>query len=423
MAIDKEKKKGPGADSKKEPFWGGFAKGLSELWVTIQKERVPRLVATVAGLIFLFAVMIGFVMETKSPMFDGQGKGIIVRLIDSLYFTVVTMSTVGYGDLSPRTPIGRLFDIFIIFSGVVTISLLTATIASVFVERKIKEGRGLVDLSSLKEHTIICGWKKNMDRTLDDIFSLNKNLKAKCIVIIANIPADTIDLFKQQNPKFKDINFLRGEYFNEHVLMLANIKNAENVFILADESENASTSEVDSKTVMTAMTISTMARNVHICAEILDPKFDTYLHKAHVAEIIYPTQYGRLMLAHSTASVGVVEVINDLLNLGTPNNISTRRIPDAYIGKQYSELKAFFAADNSVIIIGLLENVGSFFERKQEAIREAQKTPDISKLVDNLQKVKAMKNNKPVFNPPDDYVVPRHSMAIIIEVRKEEADG
>jgi voltage-gated potassium channel len=142
-----------------------------------------------------------------------------------------------------------------------------------------------------------------------------------------------------------------------------------------------------------------------------------------VAEIIYPTQYGRLMLAHSTASTGVVEVINDLLNLSTPTNISTRKFPETYIGKQYSELKSFFDADSNVILMGLLENVGSFFERKQEAIREAQKTPDISKLVDNLQKVKAMKNNKPVFNPPNDYIVPRHAMAIIIEVRKEAADG
>lgn len=262
-----------------------------------------------------------------------------------------------------------------------------------------------------------------MESTLEDIFTLNKNLKTKCMVIIANITADTIDLFKQQNPKFKDINFLRGEYFNENVLLLANVKNADTVFILADESENASMSEVDSKTVMTAMTISTMAKNVHICAELLDPKFDTYLRKAHVGEIIYPTQYGRLMLAHSTASTGVVEVINELLSLKTATTISTKRFSESYVGKPYSALKAFFTESGNVIPLGLLENVGSYYERKQEAIKEAQKTPDISKLVGNLQKVKQMKNNHPVFNPPDDYVIPGHSMAIVLEIGKEDSDG
>ncbi len=66
-------------------------------------------------------------------------------------------------------------------------------------------------------------------------------------------------------------------------------------------------------------------------------------------------------------------------------------------------------------MIGLLENTGNFFQRKKEAIREAQKTPDISTLVDNLKTVKSLVANLPMINPRTDYIIKKYSRAIIIE--------
>jgi voltage-gated potassium channel len=69
--------------------------------------------------------------------------------------------------------------------------------------------------------------------------------------------------------------------------------------------------------------------------------------------------------------------------------------------------------DNS-ILIGILENTGNIFHRKREALREAQKTPDITRLVANLQAVKELRGNQPVFNPGPDYVIKLNSRAILI---------
>ena len=62
--------------------------------------------------------------------------------LDSLYFTVITLTTVGYGDLSPQTPVGKIFTIFFIFAGLGIILSFIEKIANNRVEKtKIKRGK------------------------------------------------------------------------------------------------------------------------------------------------------------------------------------------------------------------------------------------------------------------------------------------
>jgi len=66
------------------------------------------------------------------------------RYIDSLYFTVVTMTTIGYGDFTPQTDIGKIFTIFFIFSGIsvafYTISLVSRYIYSIEIRDRKNSG-------------------------------------------------------------------------------------------------------------------------------------------------------------------------------------------------------------------------------------------------------------------------------------------
>ena len=96
---------------------------------------------------------------------------IIISIIESgefssfanaLWWTIVTMTTVGYGDMAPLTGSGRFLAVIIMFIGISLIAVVTGTISSIFTTRKIMEGKGLGNITS-KNHTLICGWSNNIN--------------------------------------------------------------------------------------------------------------------------------------------------------------------------------------------------------------------------------------------------------------------
>ena len=75
------------------------------------------------------------------------------------------------------------------------------------------------------------------------------------------------------------------------------------------------------------------------------------------------------------------------------------------------------------MLVGILENSGNSFAAKEKALRRAQLTPNIAELVQNLQSVKALKFNQPVFGPQLNYPLREGAMAIVIETHLGEGHG
>ncbi|OHD63034.1 MAG: hypothetical protein A2176_09450 [Spirochaetes bacterium RBG_13_51_14] len=344
-----------------------------------------------------------------------EETGNIQTLQDSIWWAFVTSTTVGYGDFYPKSAAGRLTGILLMFFGVSLVGVVTGNIASALVEKTMKEGRGLKDIK-LKKHFIICGWKRDMHDVLNHIMEKNKNFLPSEFVLINTADPAEIDTLRSDR-KFAHINFIHGDYIDERVLNRANLKEAARVVVFADRLVQGSVQEVDSRTVMTIITIKSISKSIYTCAEILDEKFERYLRFSNCDEIILSTEYNRSIIANASAGSGISHVISELLSVNADVSITTQDVPKKFIGKTYGELFDHYLERSRTILIGMLENTGNFYTRKTEAIREAQKTPDISKLVDNLKDVKQLVANMPVINPAPDYVIARYSRAIIIEGR------
>jgi voltage-gated potassium channel len=306
-------------------------------------------------------------------------------------------------------------------AGVVSIAILTAKISSYFLEQALKERRGFVEEEQLKNHLIICGWKRDMNIFIEQVLAANPDVSSEKIVLVNNMPDSDIESLLLI-PGMKKVKVIKGDFFVESVLKRARPQMAKKVLILAGATPNAvgqipTITEADARTIMTAMTLSNISKSTPVVAEILDAGMDEYLRLANVHEVVYSREYSRMLLSLSSCGVGLTNIFHDLLDPSSVYNLRTYEIPEILVEKTFADLQDYFKSRKNVCLVGVLENSGNTHVAKEMAIRKAQQTPNIAELVRNLQSVKHMRFNRPVFNPSNDYRIGEGAMAIVIEER------
>ncbi len=123
------------------------------LYVLKRKKNELITIATLAGFfIFITGIMIYVIEGNKNPH--------IHNLFDAFYWALITISTVGYGDIVPVTPQGRAVSMLIIVTGIGLIAFITSIIVSAFNEKlsSLKNDKTVRDAEKKNSLTIICGY-------------------------------------------------------------------------------------------------------------------------------------------------------------------------------------------------------------------------------------------------------------------------
>lgn len=380
-----------------------------------------HLVFVVTFVLFLAWVMISWRVYQVEKAAQGAN---IMTFADGLWWGIVTFLTVGYGDKYPVTMVGRVYATFLMLAGVLSVAIITSKISSYFLEQILRRERGVVNSSRLNNHLVICGWREEIEELLREVIEVNQGMKPSDIVLIANLATGPLTILRD-HPELQGLNIIVGDFLYAAYLKSAALERARKVLILSDytphpNGESPTVVEMDAKTIMAALTISHLARGTIVAAELLDHKMDQYLKLASVNEIIYSREYSRLLLGNSFSGNGVCNIFFDLLNPQKSTFLITQHIPEIYFQKLYSDFKRDFEEKHPLnTVIGILENTGNSHRIKEIALRKAQMTPDMGKLVENLRQVKEIKFNHPVFSPPKNYKIEEGVMAIVIETRPE----
>jgi voltage-gated potassium channel len=373
------------------------------VWAALEAENVPRLTSFFIVVLLAGGAAMYFIEKGSNEQFKTPEDG--------LWWSLVTLTTIGYGDKFPTSTVGRLLAFVVVIFGIGLVGTVTAKIASALVERRIREGKGLTDAEGFKGHLVILGWKADLHLLLQGMLSISPDLLQKGVVLVnqaGEMPNE------QLRARFPGIVYVHGDSIDPQVLDRARVRDASKALVLVDEAVDRSDQEQDARTVMMVMNIENMNSNVYTCAEVLDPKYVAYLRLAHCDEVILSREFDRLMILGASLSTGFSPVIQSLMRVGDAQVLYTAEIPADFVGGNFSDLAVHFRGKGGYLLVGLLENTGQSLTMKREALRHAQKTDDVALLVENLQAVKTLENNRPVLNPPDDYPVKPHAMAIVI---------
>ena len=341
----------------------------------------------------------------------------IETMFDSVWFTLVTIFA-GYFDYCVKSAGGRAAAFILLIFGMALLSVITGKIASVFMNMQMKNDKGLRKLKKMKGHFILCGWRPGFEKILDTVLNSNPDIDPEMIVLINEAASEQIEQVRGE-ARFKGINYVSGDFSDEAVLKRAEIQSAERALIISDRSKNYSNLEIDSRTVLAVHTMQNLNPSVYIAAELLDSKFEKHLQLAHCDEIILTQDYEHSLLATASSGLGYSNVIRALISDDADTGILIGDIPPSFIGKTYREFEddQWNNGNKNGVVVGLLLNTGNFHQRRRDALRDAQKNPNVKEVISNLQKVKTLKSNEPVLTPAPDFIIQKNTKAIFVRGR------
>lgn len=355
-------------------------------------------------------------------VFDAETKteSGIETMFDSVWFTLVTIMA-GYFDYCVSSVQGRIAALVMLALGMVLLSVITGKIASTFMDAQMKHDKGLRKLRKMKGHFLICGWRPGFEKILETVLNSNPDITPDMVVMVNDAPSENIEQIRS-DIRFKEINYISGDFSDEATLKRAQIETAERALVISDKSKNYSNLEIDSRTVLAVLTMENINPGIYVAAELIDSKFEKHLSMAHCDEIILTQDYEHSLLATASAGMGYSNVIRSLISDDADSGILIGNIPSSFIGKTYKEYEDYLWSQGNPggILVGLLLNTGNFHQRRKDALREAQKNPNIKDIITNLQKVKTLRSNEPLLTPPGDYVIQNNSKAILVKGKNKE---
>lgn len=394
---------------------------VKNVFKKVKISQVPRSIYRNRRLKFvivllLFIVIIVFTISNLEKT-DNEPFG---SVLDVFYWAVVTISTVGYGDITPHNVISKFLAIFLIITGVLLVSFMTATFASIFTATRIREEMGLKKID-LEKHIAVCGFNNNIENVIQGIINA-AGTSIPDIVLINAFPESEITSLIERFPE-ASIHFVSGDYTSESTLLRASVSKASSAIILADPGPEG-TDKPDDRTLITTLAIKSMSKDIEVCAEVIDAKSVSHLRRAGVDQIVISGEFSGFLLANAVMSPGIPLALRKIINIKDGSDIRREVIPREFVGKTFRELGIDFIDCCGYILIGIITEKKSFNMENILAGETSTIDDFIRRKFDEAGRsleIESKGRFSVNINPGKDYRITEDDYAIVLTPTKEEA--
>lgn len=315
-----------------------------------------------------------FVVFALLLIFGTLGYMILLKvsLVDALYMTVITISTVGFGEVGTTSDLSELFSIIMIFLGVGVVGYAFTTVEAMLVEGRLvdlwKGSKMDKKISALDEHYIICGSGELADVIIDKFIKEGLDF-----LVITDERADLDDY------SHHDILVIEGQATEEEVLEKAGISRAKGLIA-------ALPSEVDN--IVTVLTARNLNKDIYIIANSTSKSGSQKLMKVGANKTMSAVEISGKRIASLMIKPKIISFLDVVTKVG----------------------------DVEMDLEEVIVKKGSYLENKDLI---AAQIPNKTGLI--VLAIKRNKDKKMLFNPPGNYTFETNDVLIVLG-REEQVE-
>nr|MDT0658280.1 potassium channel family protein [Micromonospora sp. DSM 115978] len=280
--------------------------------------------AAALGLVFF---IVAIVYLDRDGYRDNNGDGI--SLLDSFYYTVVSLSTTGYGDIAPVSENARLVNVLVVTPArVLFLIILVGTTLEVLTEQYRTNLRLTRWRKHVKEHVIICGYGTKGRSAVSAL--LETGFDKSRILVVERSTAGV------RQATSAGLVAVEGSATRSSVLNEAHVKHAKAVIIATDS---------DEASVLVTLTVRQLtAGKVRIIAAAREAENAPLLKQSGAHHVIVSSATAGRLLGVSTSAPPLIDVVEDLLTPGQGMALAMRSAERQEVGLSPRKLETLVIA-------------------------------------------------------------------------------
>ena len=270
----------------------------------------------------VLALTVAVVYIGRDGYVDTNDPSAKVGFVDALYYSTVTLSTTGYGDIAPFTSGARLVNVFVITPlRIAFLVLLIGTTIEVLASPSREMFRASRWRKYMQDHIVVIGYGTKGRSAVETL--LNNGVPKKSIVIVDPSQAALGDAHAD------GLAVVTGDATRREVLRRAGVQHARQVII---------TTNRDDSTVLCALNVRQLSADTYIVAAVREQNNVPLVRQSGANSVITSSDAVGRLLGLSTLSPNLGLVMEDLLTYGEGLEVAERELLVPEVGKQPQQL-------------------------------------------------------------------------------------